>query len=446
MHIDDLKSAYRKSESIHLLVSDVLDNLDEKTQIKYNKKKKAVVFVAVLLTVLFVLSTTVVAAKTDFFGLYSNKKGKYGLDVGISESNKTDSNKPDKVKLQLDYIPDGYKPTDDSLKYTYNGEAVTDKWSFSFDIEKSLNFEYKGTHIVDSSVITHNGYKIVLMTRQFEYDSDKDYIAIKYFDDMGYVVICYCTQYDELERIIKGTNLLKDSSLDVTQPQKPYVEDNNDYAFSTIDVFKPLCVGESIDFSDNILNRMNDDCFSVKVKSVKKKNNFSGLDKKHIVYDTAYSNYFTDDGNWIGTYTRTTRDNGDGINSLDKTWETQMNRSFYLVTLEVTANRDNEHFSLSSIGARTIDYSSSNQYKYSDRFGNVDMFYLEPMENHILTLETKKDQTVTIVVGIAVDEDMEDTACLTLRKRYIDIDKTAQTAKETVEYNFVRLKEEVAYD
>ena len=75
MRIDDLKSAYRKSESIHLLLSDVLDNLDEKTQIKYNKKKKAVVFVAVLLTILFVLSTTVVAAKTDFFGLYSNKKG-----------------------------------------------------------------------------------------------------------------------------------------------------------------------------------------------------------------------------------------------------------------------------------------------------------------------------------------------------------------------------------
>ncbi len=449
MRIEDLRCAYEKSDSIHLLVSDVLGSLDEKTQIKYSRKKRVVIFVSVLLSILFVLSTTVVAANTDFFGLYSKKEGKYGLNISINEPQKTESKKLQKVKLELDYIPDGYMPAEGSLSYTYHGESITDKWSFGFEIEESENFEYKGEYIVDSSEISHNGYKIVLMTRQFEYDSDKDYIAIKYFDDWGYAVVCYCSQYDELVKIIKGTNLVEDIS-PVTpssvENSKPYQEDTDDYAFSTVDTFKQISVGESVDFSDNILNRMNEECFSIKVKSVEKRTDFNGLDQKHITYDGAYSNYFTASGNWIGTYTRTNRDNGDGINSLDKTWKTQVDRSFYVVTLEVTANRENEYFSYSCIGVRTIDSNLSHEYTYSNRFGNVDLFYLAPMENHYLTLEMQRGQVATLTVGIAVDEDMEDTACLTIRKRYIDIDDTSQSAKETLEYNFVRLKEEVAYE
>lgn len=449
MRIDDIKCAYEKSDSIHLFISDVLDNLDEKTQIRYGRKKRIIIFVSVLLSVLFVLSTTVVAAKTDFFGLYSNKEGKYGLNISVHEPKKTESKKSQKVKLELDYIPEGYQSTEDSLSYTYHGEAITDRWSFSFEIEESTNFEYKGEYIVDSSELTHNGYRIVLMTRQFEYGSDKDYIALKYFNDWGYVVVCYCQQYDELMKIIKGTNLVEDTSPDTQsnlKNTKPYIDDEDDYAFSTVDTFKKLKTGESIDFSDNILNRMNEDCFTIKVNKVEKRFDFNGLDQKYIKYDGAYSNYFTDSGEWITTYIRTNRDNGDGVNSLDKSWDTQMNRSFYVVTLDVTANKDNEYFSYSCIGARAIDFDSSNEYKYADGFGNVDLFYLEPMENHCLTLEMKRGQTVTLTVGIAVDEDMGDTACLTIKKRYIDVDDTAQSAKETLQYNFVPLKEEVAYD
>lgn len=449
MRIEKLKSVYTKSESITTLVVETIESLDEKTQIKYKRNRRVVIFVSVLLSVMFVFSTTVVALKTDLFGLYSEKEGKYGLNVKVDTPDVKIENELKNVKLKLEYIPQGYQPVDGDLKYTYNGEYITDRWSFSFQIEKAEQFEYEGKFIVDSSEIVCDKDKIILMTRQFEYGGEKDYVAVRYFDEFGYVIVCHCAEYDELVKIIKGAQLVEDkSALKDSAPTKDdlQVGNNSGYSYVTVDEFKPIKVGDSFDFSDNILNRQNESSFTVRINSVEQRFDFSGLDRKHMIYDDTYQEFFANNGEWISRYTRTNKLNGDGVNSLDQKRDTQVQRNFYVVTMEVTCNNDYELFSYSSIGARAINFDDASNPYYSKRFGYVDMIYLEPMENNHMSVEMEKGESITLTVGIAVDEEMSDKAFFTICKRYIDVNDLEKYTKETVEYLCVRLKDEVAYN
>ena len=117
MRTEDLQNAYpNPPEDFHNAVLSSLYKLDAQSPVRY---KRRVMRVAVVCAIVAALgSFTAVAAATNFFGLFSEPVGKFGLHVGVTEeATESASDSLKAVKMKFGYMTEGFEelphmPTD----------------------------------------------------------------------------------------------------------------------------------------------------------------------------------------------------------------------------------------------------------------------------------------------------------------------------------------------
>lgn len=451
MNRQELYNAYTITQECHETIIRTLSKLDENTPVLYNKRVKRVRLAIVFMLILMILSTTVAAAYTEFFGLLGRRVGLYGFDVIIDDSKETVVY--DNVKLSLGYIPDGYEPAvEDGVisehKYTYGGESISDRFGVIFFIDKTEDFVLEEKYVVEYDETEFDGHKTIFLARQFEKNGEIDgYLSIKYFEDMGYVVTCYCEDYDELLKITEHLSLVEDTTPIATtfsKPEAPTAK-GEDYSFKSVEKYKVLSIGDSFGYSDNVLNGENPTEYTITVKSIEERSSFDGLKVNCVLNEWQYSTYFYENGDLITPYTRSDRKSGDGVNSLDECWETVDDRHFYILTFDVKSNvADGQGFNVRDIWVSNAVIDGENLTSNSN-FGNVDLIYIEP-SNLYGYLDIPKGETQTVTIGVVCDDDVLNDSYLQFEKRYIDVDDTKHTAVERIEYYCVMLNSEVDYD
>ena len=84
--------------------------------------------------------------------------------------------------------------------------------------------------------------------------------------------------------------------------------------------------------------------FTVKVTSIKEQTDTNGIPSEYFNwitdYSLIYSDYFDGNGKLITPYTRHDSTDADGVNSQRRTWDTEDERHFFAVTVEITQNTD----------------------------------------------------------------------------------------------------------
>ena len=71
---------------------------------------------------------------------------------------------------------------------------------------------------------------------------------------------------------------------------------------------------------------------------------------------------------------------------------------------------------------------------------------MAPDNSSNVSVNIQKGETKTFTIGVVTDNDIVDNACLTIKKRNIDIDHDKELAIECIEYACVMLNSEVDYD
>ena len=451
MQEKDIKKAYDTTADFKKAVADTLDSLDENTPVVFAKRRKRIRFSIIFALIFLILSTTVVGAYTEFFGLFSERVGNYGLNITVeTQAVKEIKTSDTGVTLDLGYLPDGFIELDDDDfakdVYEYYSEKENDL-RLTFFVTKTEDFIFEETFITDYTETEFDGYKTVFATQKIEVDADEYYLSVKYFDDWGYVVTCYSENYDELKKVTEHLNLKKASkSADDTNKKIPPTDGTEDYSYRRQEDYKILKTGESLDISHIIMNGENSSDFTVTVQSVEERKDFSGLDRSCLLYDELYSQFFDDNGSLITPYTR--RDmSGDGVDSLIDWSETIDDRHFYVVTLDITSNTDERNtFQTSCINASKVNTSDDNNITIAQNHGDFALIYMEPDNSSYLSVDIQKGDTVTFTIGIIADDDIKDNACLTIENQHIDIDHENESVIHCMEYACVMLASEVDYE
>ena len=184
MRTEDLKNAYpNPPEDFHNAVLSSLYKLDAQSPVRY--KKRRVMRVAVVCAIVAALgSFTAVAAATNFFGLFSEPVGKFGLHVGVTEeatASASDSLKA--VKMKFGYMTEGFEelphmPTDVS-KFRNAGDENSPHYVFS--LEPAKDFDNIVKYVIDKEEKVVNGHKLIFTTRQLTEEGESDYSAVMYF-------------------------------------------------------------------------------------------------------------------------------------------------------------------------------------------------------------------------------------------------------------------------
>lgn len=447
MKTEDLKKIYPITQTTHNSVLSALNMLEDKSPAIY-KKRKTVKIVFVCAVIVILSATAVVVSATKLFGLFEKQVGKYGMNITVYD----DTQPADKlnVKLNLGYMPDGYKQIENTTNYSFGGEPISEKPVFCFDIKTAENYELNVTYIIDNFETEYNGNKTIVMTRQFEENGTLDYIAVKYFEGFGCVVECYSSDYAELLKIVEKLELQEDT--EYTQPSTiekiESTEDGYDYSYKITDTFTFAKVGDSFNWSDLVIYGADDvpefaksaDNFTIKVKSIEETDNCNSLDSNYFLYsgnEEFKANFFDENGQLITPYTRQDRNNGDGIDTLDKVWETVDDRHFYVITIDVTSNTEYTNFSSNGcIWASAIDETG-----FSKEYGEVSLVYLQN-DNQKLN----KGDTKEIKIGVVADDDVAKYACLTFETTNRNVNKADESVKDVNTYTCIRLDGEVDYD
>lgn len=447
MNAEDLKTIYPITTSVHNSVLSTLNMLEDKSPAIY-KKRKTIKIVLVCVVIVILSATAVVASATNLFGLLGKSVGKYGMNVTVYDELQTDDNL--NVKLKLGYIPNGYKQIENTINYSYDGEPISDKPVYCFAIKPAENYELNETHIIDSFETDYNGNKTIVMTRKFEENGTLDYIAVKYFEEFGYVVECYSSEYTELLKITEKLELQEDleytqqSTIEKVEP----TEEGADYGYKITDTFTFAEVGDSFNWSDLVIYGVDEvpefaksaDNFTIKVKSIEETDNCNSLDSNYFLYsgnEEFKANFFDKNGVLITPYTRQDRNNGDGINSLDKVWETVDDRHFYVITIDVTTNTEYTNFS----GNGCIWASAIDETGFSKEYGEVSLVYLQNDNKQL-----NKGDTKEIKIGVVADDDVAKYACLTFETTNRNVNKDDESVKDVNTYTCIRLDSEVDYD
>ncbi len=450
MQEKDYKKAYSVTQSFEKAVSDALISLDENAPVVFNKRRKRMKLAFVFAMIFLILSTTVVGAHTEFFGLFSKRVGNYGLDISVeTQTDKEPKTSDTGVTLDLGYLPDGYEEPDgdDFEKEVYKYYDVSGNLRLTFFVNKKEDFIFEQRFITDYEETEFNGYKTVFATSRFEENAKEDYLSVKYFDDWGYVVACYCEDYVELRKVTEHLNLKEATKkVDKTSEKIHPTDGTEDYNYKRFEEYKILKTGESVDVSQHILNGENPSDFTVTVKSVEEINGFYGLDRSCLLYDELYSQFFYDNGDLITPYIRTDN-SGDGIDSLVESKETEDDRHFYVVTLDVTSNTNERNdFHTSCLYVSKVDTSNKANITVSQKYGDFALVYMDPPHLSNTTVNIQKGETVTFTLGIIADDDILEETCLTIQNQYIDIDQKNESAVHRMEYSCVMLASEVDYD
>lgn len=473
VNTEELKNIYQSTEDFHNSVLCSLYKLDDGAA-RVKRRKRAAVRLAVVCAAAAVLgSVTAVGASTGFFGLVKEDVGKYGVNVRVQtdpEVTDVSAKRIEHAKLKIGYMTAGYSvvPNTDGLKYhDENGEA-----GFSFIILPSDEFEAEEEYITDSEESTVNGNRLVVLTRQMvEGEDSAAYIAYEYFEAEGWIVTCFAhngAEKDELIKIMEKVSLEEDTGfvpepeeetlsaeeLELKQRRAEYKLEEKDI----INVFKP---GDSFDWSK--YSEVEDGAdFSYKITSIEERFDSSGLDYDGFIYngdvEMSYENYFDENGSFINTVTRRDVDEGDGINSQDRMWNTEDTRHFYLVKVEVTSHvepsSDDSYDNWYDRALETVPLikdggmlkrawyydSEAGVSKNSGIYGNSNVVYTTGWDNFDLT-EIKKGETREFTYGIVVDDDVLDSTYLTFVARDDKLSDAYETIYYYSYYNCVKLKD-----
>ena len=413
MKAEDIKRLYEVSPKLHESILHTLQQLDDASVERYQKRKTVHRLIIVFAIIASIIAFSTVAYATNLFGLLAEPFGKYGLDMHIvKESTPDTAENPKHVRLKLGYIPEGYEQIKDENgfvepdKYSYGGESITDRWGFTFLIYTGADsYNRTETYIVESRETIVNGHKIIYMTQQFEDNGDKQYLAAEYYDNWDTVVVGYCGNQDELVKIMEHLDLEEDTEY-VEQETLDLGDDlYADYAFSMEDETRQYNLGETFKWFGQIVNAPSP-LYSIKegeceitVKSVEENDGIKGLDRNNLmVPDDAewYARYFNSDGSLKTPYTRTDIEYGDGIDSLGHSESQEVNRHFYLVTVEVKNGSFTGQF-MTNVGGAI--------YQEKHRENGADIF----------------------TIGIIVDEDELDDLVLSITSAETIIDDETQT-------------------
>ena len=466
MKTEDLQNAYpNPPEDFHNAVLSSLYKLDAQSPVRY--KKRRVMRVAVVCAIVAALgSFTVVAAATNFFGLFSEPVGKFGLHVGVTEeatASTSDSLKA--VKMKFGYMTEGFEalPNMSSHVSKFQNINAENGECFSFSVVPAKDFDYTETYIIDSEETVVNGHKLIITTRQMTEGGEVDYGATMYFEDWGYVVgggAYGGADKNELLKIMQNLSLEEDKDYVPETTYADMVRSDLDlkrleYDWEVNAGFSMHKLGEAFKWGREA--HSND--FTVKVTSIKEQNSTNGISEDYWNWITDYSlihsDFFDENGKLITPYTRHDINDSDGVNTQRKEWDTEDERHFFSVTVEITQSTDSPYADFDVMG----DFSpvilikdKDGSYHHNGEedkngvtqriiYGNIDTVLSTPGDE-VNVLHMSKGETRTLTYGIVVDDDVLDNAYLRFNSSDDEvIDDKAETITLNYHNDCVKIKE-----
>ena len=466
MRNEKLKNAYpNPPEDFHNAVLSSLYQLENKSTVRYRNHRIAKLAFA-LAIIIALGSFTVVASATKFFGLFSEPVGKYGLHVGVEQETTETTNEPLKaVRMNFGYMTDGFEelPNTDSAMKKFHNPNDDSAGSYSFSVIPASEFNFTERYIVESEETTVTGHKLIVSTRQLSEGGELDYLSNMYFDDWGYVVSSgayHGASKDELIKIMKNLNLEEDTettpetvSID-TEPDELLLK-RREYDRTVNSSFKMHQISEIFDWGRDVSS--ND--FSVKISSIEEQSNTDGIPEEYFNwmsdYSLIYPEFFDESGNLITPYTRHDITDSDGINTQRKEWDTEDDRHFFVVTLEITQNTDTPFadFDLFSDFFPVVLIKDNNgNYRYNGEadeygvtqsilYGNIDTVFSTPGDEANI-FHMSKGETRTLSFGIVVDDDVLDNAYLRFNSKDKEIiDDQSKTITQSYSNDCIKIKE-----
>ena len=199
--------------------------------------------------------------------------------------------------------------------------------------------------------------------------------------------------------------------------------------------------------------------FTVKVTSIKEQNSTNGISEDYWNWITDYSlihsDFFDENGKLITPYTRHDINDSDGVNTQRKEWDTEDERHFFSVTVEITQSTDSPYADFDVMG----DFSpvilikdKDGSYHHNGEedkngvtqriiYGNIDTVLSTPGDE-VNVLHMSKGETRTLTYGIVVDDDVLDNAYLRFNSSDDEvIDDKAETITLNYHNDCVRIKE-----
>ena len=448
MKPNDLKNLYPITPDAHNTIIRALnaagDSRSEPIRRKRNLRKLAVAFA--IISALAAL--TAVGYAADFFGLRSERVGKYGLDLTITEDSSQPAEKKP-VRPIISYIPEGCKPVGDEEdgKYWYatDGKEYGAEISVGVFLTDAGEYRNAGRYVVESEALEINGHQAVIGTQQLEVDGEKSYFGVEYFEDWGYVAHYSGNNRDELLKFMQGVDLEED--VDYTEPPTsaktidPLPED--DYAFKMREDTRFAEIGKPFGYTERrwIENgEKTPDSFTLTVKSVEDRDSYDGLDKDGFMYGERFSEWFDEDNKLITPYIRQDYDFGDdGLNEQITHIDTLTERRFIVVTVDVTANADTKTEGAPiTAWATPIIRKDGDSYDYPTGYGQAFLMY-QPAD-HMTVIDWKKGDTRTYTYGILVDNEVLDRSCIEFISERYEVDHKAATVEKITENICVMLR------
>ena len=467
MKKEDLKSVYPDPpEDFHNAVLFSLYKLDSKSPARYVRRHRAVIIALVCAIITALGSFTAVAAATNFFGLFSKRVGNFGLQVKVSEASPLQESAQLKhVKMKFGYMTDGFTQVNhtggDDIKFHIEG-MENSPW-YTFSTVPSKEFDNTEEYIIHSEETTLNGHKLVLTTRQMTENGEVDYGATMYFEDWGYVVgggAYGGADKNELLKIMQHLSLEEDTDYVPETTSADMVRSDLDekrleYDLTSNTDFTMHKPGESFKWG----REEDSDDFTVKVTSIIEKTSTESISENYWKwspdYSLSYSEFFDENGKLITPYTRHDISENDGINTQNKEWDTEDDRHFFVVTIELTQNADKPFAGFDmmedcspQILIRNADGSyrpnsseeKSNLYQRV-LYGNSDTVLSNPGDDMNI-LNMSKGETRTLTYGIVVDDDVLDNTYLLFNSEGSQIiDDDSETIIFNFRFDCVKIKE-----
>ena len=428
-------------ESFHNTVTDTLKGLDKKKPIPIKMHSKGLKVIAACAAIAAVGTFTVAAAATNFFGLFSEKVGNYGLHVGVEQSStdKAENTEEKYYKIVTSYVPEGFKNTVTNPRFElyHYGDEVYKNIDKDFTIIASSDKYYDETYknVVDSNETEVNGNKVVYMTfKKAENDNTYFYGAAIYFEDESYVVYVNNTDKTELKKIVAGLSLEEDTEYENNNAADIAKNDGFDTYGTEFDEEILKADGQSftVNVNEKVQKDFKDECnnsanITVAIKNVEEMTNDAGLDRNNFNHETGRSGteynihdkYFNDDGTLKKEYTREHYvDLGeDDYDTLGELETKTITRHFYLVTLEISSDNTLENLgsivspfsAIKSVSMDSNEYfieDGSNYWSHYISTGEATCIYFEGLENEAAIA---KGQTRQVTLGLIVDDDILDT-------------------------------------
>ena len=417
MKAEDINKLYTVTPEIHDSVAQALRDLDDKSPERYRKRKNIGRFAVVFVVAVLLAAFTTAAYATHMFGFLTERVGKYGVNMQIVQATPDSVVNKKHAKPDPKYLPKGFRQIVDEPDQSRVSEGVTvynpyGDYAYTdgadsfvnFFVKDAGEFEIEGTYIVDYSEQWYNGNKTVFYTRQFQDNGEQYYCAVEYFEDWGYVVVCECYDKKELAEIMEHLDLQEAD--DYSEPVTIDLSDDKtaDYAVTVKNERVSRPFGKAFIWTPYSYYQHNE--YSILVKSVKEVDGSNGLDRDNFFAppddDEWYSRFFNSDGSLKTPYLRTSYGEGDGINTLGHIEEKEVERHFYLVTVEASAYGDTKE--------------KFNSQFMTDGYGGV--IY---QETHY------KNGTETIILGVVADGDELDKLALLLYSMELTIDDESKT-------------------